>query len=224
VRSFLAPLLLLVSAYAVAAADKYAIRREAAEPPTELNEGIRKLLPKDREIVKDAAGTTVAEFWFRSAWPGNASAQQIKNGITFQEVTETCVLGAVKFASPFIDYRKQEIAAGVYTLRLAYQPENGDHKDSTPHTKFALLVPAEKDRKPDEMEPKALYKLSFASTGGEHPGVMLLYPGNGKSKEPKMQDRGSGVWTLNRPCQVLSPDGTAAFGFGITIAGWSKLR
>lgn len=205
------------------AAEKYAVKREAVDPPAELVDGIRKLLPKECEAVSDGTGA-FARFWFRAELPGKATAQQIKNGLTFQEVVETCVLGAVKFDRAFIDYRKQEIAAGVYTVRLAYQPENGDHKDSAPHTDFALLVPADKDPKAEEMEPKTLYKLSFASTGGEHPGVLLLYPADGKAKDAKVQDRGSGVWTLNVPRSVVSPEGKAVFGFGITIAGWSKLR
>lgn len=206
------------------AADKYTVKQEAAGPPSELAGGIRKLLPNECELISDGSGAAVGRFWFRSPFPGKASAEQIRNGITFQEVIETAILGAVKFERPFIDYRKQEIAAGVYTLRLAYQPDNGDHKDSAPHTDFALLVPAEKDMNPDEMEPKTLYKLSFASTGGEHPGVLLLYPGDGKAKESKTQDRGSGVWTLNLKRSVESPDGKVDFGFGISIAGHSKLR
>ena len=206
------------------AADTRSVKREAAEPPAELAEGIRRILPSDCEVVSDATGSVVGRFWFRSELPGKATAQQIKNGLTFQEVTETCVIGAVKFERVFIDYRKQEIAPGIYTLRLAYQPENGDHKDSAPHTDFALLVPADKDPKPDELEPKALYKLSFASTGGEHPGVLLLYPGDGKAKLPAVQDRGGGVWTLNLKRGVNSPEGKADIAFGITIAGFSKLR
>jgi hypothetical protein len=216
-------IVLIVSGFPVGAADKYAVKREAADAPAELTGEIRKLLPKECEVVSEETGP-FARFWFRAELPGKATAQQIRNGLTFQEVVETCVLGAVKFDRAFVDYRKQEIAAGVYTLRLAYQPENGDHKDSAPHTDFALLVPADKDPKAEEMEPKALYKLSFASTGGEHPGVLLLYPGDGKGMAAKVQDRGSGVWTLNVPRPVVSPDGKAAFGFGITIAGWSKLR
>lgn len=206
------------------AEDKYRVKVAPLEPPTDLNESIRKLLPKECESVKDANGATVAEFWFRSELPGKGTAEQIKNGLTWREVTETVIVGAVKFPSAFIDYRKQEIAAGVYTLRLAYQPDNGDHKDSAPHTEFALLVPAAKDAKPDEMEAKALYKLSFASTGDEHPGVMLLYPGDGKAKAPAAQDRGKGVWTLNLKRTVVSPEGKAELPFAITIAGFSKLR
>lgn len=206
------------------AADKFALKREAVDPPAEVGEGIRKLLAKECEVVKDAAGTAVAEFWFRSEIPGKGTAEQIKNGLTFREVNETCVLGCVRFANPFIDYRKQEIPAGVYTLRIAFQPDTGDHKDTAPHTEFALLSPADKDTKPDEMEPKALYKMSFASTGGDHPGVMLLFPSHGKAKEPKMEDRGSNVWTLNFKRPVVSDGGKTEMGFAITVAGFSKLR
>lgn len=208
----------------IGAADKFALKREAADPPSEVAEGFRKLLPKECDVVKDAAGATIAEFWFRSEIPGKGTAEQIKNGLTFREVNETCVIGAVRFANPFIDYRKQEIPAGVYTLRIAFQPDTGDHKDTAPHTEFALLCPIDKDTKPDEMEPKALYKLSFASTGGDHPGVMLLFPNNGKEKEPKLEDRGSNVWTLNFKRPVVSDAGKTDMGFAITVAGFSKLR
>jgi hypothetical protein len=207
----------------VFAADKFAVAIEATEPPTEVAEPIRKLLPKSCEIVKDANGNAVAEFWFRSEIPGKGSAEQIKNGLTYRELVETSILGVVKFANTFIDYRKQEIPAGVYTLRIAFQPDTGDHTDTAPHTEFALLCPVEKDTKADEMEPKTLYKMSFASTGGEHPGVMLLYPGD-KAKEPKLVDREKGVWTLSFHRPVVSDAGSVEMGFSVTVAGFSKLR
>lgn len=205
-------------------ADKFAVKRTEADPPAEVGEAIRKLLEKESLVVTDAAGNAVAEFWFRAEIPGTGSAEQVKNGLTYREVTETSVLGVVRFANTFVDYRKQQIAAGAYTLRLAFQPDDGDHKDSAPHTEFALLSPADKDVKPDEMEPKALYKMSFASTGGEHPGVMLLYPNAAPGQEPKVTDRGAGVWTLNFKRPVSSDGGKADLGFAITVAGFSKIR
>lgn len=206
------------------AADKYTVQREASAHPSEVHESIQKLLSKESVRVIDANGKTIAEFWFRKELPGKATSEQIKNGITLQEVIETCVMGVVRFPQPFVDYRKQEIETGVYTLRLAYQPDNGDHKDSAPHTEFALICPIGKDQSPEEMEPKSLYKLSFPSTGGEHPGVMLLYPGERKVKNPSVSDRGSGVWTLNSSLTVVSPEGQTEIAFAITIAGHSKLR
>ncbi|QEL19524.1 hypothetical protein [Limnoglobus roseus] len=209
---------------AMPAADKYTVKHEQTEPPKELNDAVRELFAKECEVVKDAAGGTVAEIWFRTEIPGKGTPDQVKNGLTYRELVETSIVAAVRFPTAFIDYRKQEIAAGVYTLRLAFQPENGDHKDTAPYAEFALLCPADKDTKTDEMEPKALYKLSFASAGGEHPGVMLLYPNSEKGDGPKLTDRGAGVWTLNVRRKVTAEVGTANLGFALTVAGHSKLR
>jgi hypothetical protein len=213
----------LLGAHSAIAQEKFTLKSEANEPPAEVSDAIRKLLPKTSQVVRDANGGIVAEFWFREELPGKGTAEQIKNGLTYREVVETCLLGVVKFPNAFTDYRKQEIPAGTYTLRLAYQPETGDHNDTAPHSEFALLCPFDKDTKTDEMEPKTLYKTSFASTGGEHPGVMLLYPNNEK-KEPKLQDRGKNVWTLNLTRPVVSDAGKVDLGFAITVAGFSKLR
>ncbi len=206
------------------AADHYTVKQEPKGPPSDLSESIRELLDLTSETVEDPKGKAIARVWFRKEIPSIATKEQIKNGITHRELLETSIIGAVQFPTTFIDYRKQEIAAGVYTLRLAFQPDNGDHKDSAPHTEFLLLCPAQKDRKSDEMEPKSLYKMSFESTGGEHPGVMLLYPYTFTDKKPKIQDRGSGVWTLNSHRPVVSDAGQIEHGFSITIGGHSKLR
>ena len=40
----------------------------------------------------------------------------------------------------------------VYTLRLAYQPMDGDHMGTAPYSEFCLLVGAEMDTKPDLLE------------------------------------------------------------------------
>ena len=59
----------------------------------------------------------------------------------------------------------------MYTLRLAVQPDTGDHTDTAPHQDFALLVPAKADDTADALEVKAVVKLSLKATGGDHPGV-----------------------------------------------------
>ena len=44
------------------------------------------------------------------------------------------------------------------------------------------------------------------------------------AKEPKLEDRGSNVWTLNFKRPVVSDAGKAEMGFAIAVAGFSKLR
>jgi len=49
----------------------------------------------------------------------------------------TTLLGALRVHKTEIDYRKQKLKEGVYTLRLAYQPADGDHMGTAPNAEFA---------------------------------------------------------------------------------------
>ena len=87
-----------------------------------------------------------------------AAPEQVAGGLTYREIQPTTVVGAVRFPQAWSDYRKQKIPAGVYTLRLAVQPENGDHMGTAPYNDFLLLSPAAKDTSADAMEPKELHE------------------------------------------------------------------
>ena len=134
------------------------------------------------------------------------------------------LLGAVRFTRPFVDYRKQEIAAGVYTLRFLVQPDVGDHTDTAPHTEFVLLVPAADDTTADPLEPKTLVKLSVKSTGGDHPGVMLLFPHTEKPAAAKLKPQAGGAVSLALYRTIVAGDAKVMLGFALTIHGHSKLR
>src|SRR5262249_26522391 len=127
----------------------------------------------------------------------------------------------VQFAQTWTDYRKQKIPAGVYTLRLAYQPMDGDHMGTAPYNEFCLLSPAAKDEKPDTMQPKELHELSANAPGGTHPGVLLLFPNNKPEAEPKLSAKANGVVVLYVKREVESGGKKAPLGFGFTVAGSS---
>ena len=180
-RTLILAISLLLSATAVVADEaKYRTKTEKTAPPEELSVAVRGILTKSCEVVSDAAGNAICEVWFREELPGKGSADQVKNGLTYREIPETTIVAAIRFPKVFTDFRKQEIPAGTYTLRLAFQPDTGDHTGTAPHTEFGLLSPAAKDIEVAEIEVKALYKMSLGATGGDHPGVMLLYPHRGK--------------------------------------------
>jgi hypothetical protein len=191
--------------------------------PDELPEAVKKRLSQDAATVSDAAGA-VLTVWFSTEFSSTANAEQIKNGLTYREIPEGSLLGVVKLEKQFIDYRKQEIPAGLYTLRLAAQPETGDHKDTAPHTDFALLVPAAIDTSKDSIEVQELVKLSLKATGGDHPGVMLLYPNTGKSEQTELAEEAGGVAVVRtrRPLQANGQQ--QSFGLSIVVAGFSKMR
>ena len=198
--------------------DKITFKVEKTDPAKELKDGIRALLDTEAIQVQDG-NQTVATIWFRKTLPSKAAPEQVKGGLTYREIPETTIVGAVQFAQPWTDYRKQKIPAGVYTMRLAFQPQNGDHMGTAPYNDFCLLSPAAKDGKAETMEPKELHELSATAAGGSHPGVMLLYPNNKPEDQPKVISKPNATWVLNvkRPVEVNGMK--ASLGFGLTVAG-----
>jgi hypothetical protein len=197
----------------------YSIKSENAPIPKEITESIAKLL-SDRSVqLLDSKGDVVAEVWFRKELPTKATAEQVKNGITYRELEESTVLGAVRFVHLGSEYRQQKIKEGVYTLRLGFQPMDGDHMGTAPHSEFALLVPAAADTKPDTMSAKELQDLSKKASGSSHPAVMLLYPNEKPEDQPKLVDKGNGTWVLNTKSPATAGEQKAVIGIGLTLVG-----
>jgi hypothetical protein len=205
-----------------AADDSYSLKTMDKSPaPKELQEPIRKLLAERSVQLVNAKGDLLAEIWLRKDVPAKATDAQVKNGLTYREVPETTLFGAIRFPNGITDYRKQKIPAGVYTLRLANQPQDGDHMGTAPFSEFLLLSPAAEDKKPDTMEPKALQELSGKTTGG-HPGVLLLFPGKGAAAQPKLEKKEENHWIVLFLLEVKIGDKKAELPVGLTLVGASS--
>ncbi len=202
---------------------KLGLKSETVEFPEAIAQEVRQELTTEAFAIRDGE-TAVMTLWFRTEIPANATAEQIRNGLTYHEIPEGTLIGVVTFERLFVDFRKQEIPPGTYTLRIAVQPDTGDHKDTAPHTDFLLLCPANEDKNVEPLELKELVKRSIKSTGGDHPGVMLLFPHFGKEKDVKLVAQSDGVTCLQLK-QTLKIDGAKrSLGFAIAIAGVSKKR
>ncbi len=202
--------------------DDLKVRVEKVASPTELKDGIRALLDDEAIHVQSATGDVLATFWLRKTLPSKAAPEQVKGGLTYREIQPTTLIGAVKFPQAWSDYRKQKIPAGVYTLRLAVQPENGDHQGTAPYNDFCLLSPAAKDTSPDNMEVKELFELSANAPGGSHPGVVLLYPNSKPEDQPAAASKPGSVWVLNVKRPVDANGAKASLGFAFTVVGQTK--
>lgn len=213
--------LVLSFAALVAAAPAFSAKVEKVEPPAKLADAVRELLDPQVLVVRDG-GTVVMRVWFRTAIPVKANEEQIKNGLTYREIPEGTLVGAIEFPANFTDYRKQTLPAGVYTLRFAVQPDIGDHTGTTPHPEFCLLCSADEDKSAEAVEKKKLIELSSKVNEGRHPAVLLLWPNNGKDATVKVIDKGDGVLvaTVKRP--VVADGEKATLGFAVTVAGVRK--
>jgi hypothetical protein len=215
--------LLVLTTLPLAAADKkYSIKTvDKAALPKQVPEAIRKVLAERCVQLLDAKGDILAEIWPRQELPVNATEAQIKNGLTYAEVPESTVFGVIRFPKQITDYRKQKIAAGVYTLRLAAQPMDGDHMGTAPYSEFLLLSPAAEDKTPATMEAKKLQELSGKTTGS-HPGVLLLFPGKGAEATPKFEKKEENHWILLLLLDAKAGDKKAKLPIGLTLVGVSS--
>jgi hypothetical protein len=213
----------LAVAFAVAPAAtaqaQYSIKSVKAEPPQEVNAALRKQLNDDSVQFLDAKGNIVCQLWLAKAVPTEATPEQVKNGLTYRELKETALIGAAKFEQNWTEYRKQKIKPGVYTMRLAFQPMDGDHMGTSPYPDFVLLVAANKDVKAGTMESKSLVEMSTASMGTSHPGVLMLAPNAKPSPTPQLAKRDNSNWVLNTQAGVAAPGGAAVIGVGLTLVG-----
>jgi hypothetical protein len=215
--------LLLAAVPVLRAADSpYAVKLVDAAAPKELDESILKLLPEKAVQVSTAKGELLFELWFRKEVPAKATDAQINNGLTYREIAQTTVFGAVKIAKTITDYRKQSVKPGVYTLRLAFQPETGDHMGTAEFTEFFLMSPASDDKSPATLEAKKLHDLSTKTTGN-HPCVFMLFPGKDAGDEPKLVGKAEGHWVLMYKQAVIIGDKKATMQIGLTLFGASAI-
>jgi hypothetical protein len=189
--------------------------------PKEVQEPIRKLLGERCVQLLTAKDGLLAEVWFRKDVPVKATDAQISNGLTYTEVPESTVFGVIRFPKQITDYRKQKIPSGVYTLRLANQPMDGDHMGTAPYSEFVLLSPAAEDKTPDAMEAKKLQEMSGKTTGG-HPAVLLLFPGKGGEAAPKLEKKEENHWVLLILLEAKAGDKKAVLPVGLTLIGVSS--
>ena len=214
-------LILFASITSAQQSKSYRIKTAKTEPPKDLSNPIRKLLDASSVQFLDARGSLIAELWFRKDVPADATPEQVKNGLGYRDLKETTVFGAVRFNRAWKDYRQQTIKPGVYTLRLAFQPMDGDHMGTAPYTEFLLLSAAGEDKSAETMEPKALQEMSIKTIGTSHPGVLLLFPNNQPGRTPELADMANNHVVLNTKIGVRAggKNTGAPLGLGLTLAG-----
>jgi hypothetical protein len=212
-------LLLLTSTSPGAQGAKYAIKVTKAEPPKGLSAKVAKLLAAEAIQLQDGAGNKICEVWLRKEVPADATAEQVQNGLTYRELKETTVLGAVRFDKDWTDIRKQKVKAGVYTLRLGFQPEDGDHAGVSPAKEFGVLIKASDDPSPATMEPKAMQEKSQKSIDTGHPAVLMLFPNTKPAAAPQLVTTDGKYQVLNTRVPATAAGKKAALGVGLTLVG-----
>lgn len=145
-------------------------------PPAELAPAIRSLMAGPAAKVQ--SGSTTLEFWWVKSLDASAP------GEGWARTPEGSLVGAVRVSEPYPDIRGRRIRPGVYTLRFALQPMNGDHLGVSPFREFLLVSPAAADTSAAATGHDGTIDLSKQTTGASHPAVWSLDPPAGAHGEP----------------------------------------
>ena len=155
------------------------------EPPKELGDTIRAALQSKALQLLD--GDKLAyEFWFASEIPLKSKPASLEKAL--DSVAPATLLGAVSIPTARRDYRNDELAAGIYTMRFALQPQDGDHLGTTAYLTFGVLVQARHDPTLDGITTyRSLVRASARDTTTEHPLTLSLRPAATEGGEPQLQ-------------------------------------
>jgi hypothetical protein len=210
----------LLAAGTASAQEKFAVKKIKKESPKELPADIQALLHNEAIAFTTKDGQPIAEIWLAREIKTGGKGPKGKKDLDYPDLPTSAIVGAVQFAKTWTDYRKQSIKPGVYTLRVASQPQDGDHMGTAPYPNFLVLLSPKYDTKADLLEFKSLAERSAASIGRTHPCVLLLFPGDKAGAEPKLMPQPNNHLTLTVR-DTVTVDGRAGdtLGIALTLVG-----
>jgi hypothetical protein len=119
------------------------------------------------------------ELWLRKSIPEQKNSTP---GALRTDLGVSTAVGVIRFLAAATDFRGQAIRPGLYTLRYATIPNDGDHLGVSDYPDFLLVVPLADDPDPGtRLKLDDLMNLSLRATGTRHPGVLSLTQPSGKT-------------------------------------------
>ena len=196
--SLVAISLVICFAASPVSAQNYKAGKVTLAAPQELSPAVRDVLGGDALQVTGPSGL-LCEVWVRKIVPTGPVPAQDKE-IAFGQIAEGTLIGAIRFPSSAVDYRGTGIKPGVYTLRYALIPEDGNHLGAAPPQRdFLLLGPAAGDTNPATVTRDQTLDLSRAVTGMRHPTVWSLSPSTAGALPAMTHQDDPDCWMLNFP-------------------------
>lgn len=169
--------------------------------------------------VTSGKSKTVCEFWPRTVWPVQedfVASSTIQYPFEFGEL-----VGLMRYKRKGSDFRGRVIPAGVYTVRYALQPVDGNHVGTSDTRDFALLLPASEDKTVAPLEKDALFKLSKQAAGTSHPAMLcLLGVGEAGVDLPRMtHEESRDLWSLQFENAAAAGDKTSKLALSLVVLG-----
>ncbi len=117
-------------------------------------------------------------------------------GARFSRIGKGTLVGTLRLAAEWSDYKGSPIPAGEYTLRYLVLPEDGNHMGVALHRDFLLLSKKGDDPEAAPVSDEALLEASWAAAGRLHPAVLAVFPVPPKVVPPAIFENDLGQPTL----------------------------
>lgn len=192
-------LVLLLAPSAARSAEYSAQALKEAPPAGELSEEISAGLASSGWRVMQGEKRVVCEIWPAKAWAAKAGFEP--SDTVFVPLEPGSLVGVLRFTRKGADFRGQEILAGLYTLRYANQPVDGNHVGTFATRDFLVMLPVSADQSAKPITDMDLFKLSAQSAESNHPAIVPLVKSEEGDAEPLKHFEEQDWWTLRLPGQ-----------------------
>ena len=178
--------------------------------PSEIAAPIAALLAP--QVTTVTTSTAKVEMWWVTTLPLREGAK----APAWSEVAEGALVGAVRIGSGLNDIRGYTIRPGVYTLRFALQPQNGDHMGISPNREFLLLAPAADDTSTAPAGYDGAVELAKKAARRSHPASLSIDPPSASAPplSATTNDLGHQVVIVSLPTSAGAP-----LTFGLVVEG-----
>ncbi len=185
----------IITAATTGLAQEYRVELLAEPAPAEeLAPAVaEKLAPQGYRVFR-GENRRVCDVWFCKEWE-LPEAHEASEQVLYPFAPGQLV-GVLRLARRSTDFRGQQIAAGVYTLRYGLQPVDGNHVGTSDSRDFLLLLPAAADMTVDALEEERLFELSNEAAGTTHPASMFLARPSSEGDVPRLEHEANREWWI----------------------------
>jgi hypothetical protein len=165
------------------------------------------------EVVTVTAGGNKLEFWWVKSLPLREGASAAPS---WADVEDGALAGVLRLSAAWSEIRGYTIRPGVYTLRFALQPQNGDHMGISPHREFLLPAPAAEDTAVAPAGYDGAVALAKKASRRAHPASISIDPpvATAAPQSTTTSDLGHQVVVMSVPTSAGKP-----LIFGVVVEG-----
>lgn len=167
--------------------------------PDNIPAALKAAVQSDGVRVLNAGGAAYEEIWLRKDL--SAEAKEATGDIAYPGIPEGSFLGVWRYVTAGSDFRGQSVKPGVYSMRQALMPPDGNHMGAWPNRDFILLIPADADKDPAaNLKYDEVVALSRKATGTNHPAIYPMQPPEAAGDATlSKNDRDQGILTVKMP-------------------------